>query len=402
MSEIQINPPSSSLILAQGRVGRFSRGWLFLAIAVGILAALGALLMFALGPSFPIPEGTVAIFSVQPNIMNTVLADEEKKALPQPWQEAIKKNGRWPVLLGVVRRDGLWEAYALTPRWTSAGNLPTQTKWLVRWIGASPKTGSTLRYTDQWRWRNKIGKANLLAWINLHALFQDAVPSEELTPDGTFVLSWDGKTVKTTIPFSPGEKTLPLVQADISLNLPKDILGQNPAVRTFLERLPLGDQTLKELDPEPNQVNLWLKDGVTTGVSVKYAAPLGQKEASLVLGALGVANEQRFTLPDGTLALERVPLQEKEVSFGQDYTRYDGGTVHLETKEAFLNWPLTVKMDVTPPAAPCFSGEPWARFSQQTVASIGRSMELPPLPHIILQPMQLFSDRGRLVFCLEK
>ena len=402
MTDIQLNPGSSSIILAQGRVARLGRGWIILAVVVAVLAALGALLMFALGPAFPIPDGSVAIVSVQPRALNTVFSAEERARLPKTWQQAIAQNGRWPVLLGAVRDGSSWEAYALVPRWISNGGSPTQTKGLVRWIGDIPSQGTSVRYTDQWRWRHKVGKATLLAWINLRSLFNGAVPTDELTPDGTFLLAWDGKVLKTTIPFSLTDQTMDLKQADISLNLAKDTSGQDAAVRTFLERLPIGDQTLKELDPRPDQANLWLNEGVPTAVSIRYGAPLNQEQASAVLGALGLAEQKRVTLPDGTLAFERVLLAPENIQFPNNYTRYDGGMVHLEETEASLRWPVNTSPQTSNSPTPCHPGTPWARFSTQTLVSIIKSMELPALPQTLLHPLQLVSDRGRLVLCQER
>lgn len=402
MTDIQLNPGSSGIILAQGRVGRLGRGWIILAIVVAALATCGALLMLALGPSFTIPEDSVAIVSVQPRALNTVFSAEERARLPKTWQQAIAENGRWPVLLGAVRHGSSWEAYALVPRWISAGDSRTQTKGLVRWIGDIPNQGTSVRYTDQWRWRHKVGKATLLAWINLRALFNGAVPSDELTPDGTFLLAWDGKVLKTTVPFSLADQTMELKQADISLNLAKGSTDQNPAIRTFLERLPLGDQTLKELDPQPDQANLWLKEGVPTAVSIRYGSALSPEKASAVLGALGLAEQKRLTLPDGTLAFERVLLPPENIQFSHDYSRYDGGTIHLEETEASLSWPLNASPQTGASPEPCHPGTPWARFSAQTLVSIAKGMELPALPQTLLHPLQLVSDRGRLVLCQER
>ena len=309
-------PPVSPLSDIGYSKPRLSRPWWIAIFCVGGCAAILLFSTIFFSSAFPLPANTFILTTARPSILARALTPEQVLRLPSEWRTTIAQKSGWPVIFGLVKREGSNpQAFVLGPRWSiPASNSDQRNKFLVRQAGATSlpiDASSTPMVYRFFAFSHLVHAGWLQGWIDPSLLFPAAAASSTLIHFHT-----DGTTLQLTDEQSsivpPAQRNLvnaPLpLNGDLSLQLAA--LTDAVQVSEVLNQLPIGpiDNTLPFLTQSPSAIDLSFSASSTlNGLRLTFTEPLSSQEQSTLANALvGGSTPTPLTLADGTLATEHV------------------------------------------------------------------------------------------------
>jgi hypothetical protein len=388
-NEIFLNS-SSSIILAEGHGRSFWFSWkaVVLGLLIGVLLCLGAFLI-GLSRSLPIPQSTVftALLTADEAAH---LPEPLRRALPHDWSLYLAGHSKWPVLLGVYKRDNHWYSFAASPMW----HVPATDKLHVTKAGLITFAADT-ESDETWGksylgFLERRGFGGPISGVDLKGFF-DGTTND---PKTWTWFNMDKGLIRSSLAF-PVSHTNALAAADVSLRLePGD--GKE-ALAASIPDLP-DSERLKRLPPM-SEVAIRFGDSGPSVVRLSFEQPLTEQDASVLLGAYGFTMRKAVTLPDGTQSYERIePVAASGTSLLGERKNDHGQVANIEGNTFVLHGASST--GELPLAPSCANATPWLRLSEDALAAVSKQVGLDLQPGD-LRPLQLVSDKGYLAACFE-
>ncbi|MCC7522989.1 hypothetical protein IT407_04315 [Candidatus Uhrbacteria bacterium] len=381
-TEIILNR-ESQIILAEGRRPAFFGSWLMWSLLALILTGtLAFLLWLALSRPLPLPRGTFFLGVISSEAAQQIFPPNVLNALPDTWKRTLSIKSTWPLVYGLANEDGQMRAFIIGPRWLVPDGETRQTAGLSAYLG---ETGlvfeeEKLTYSEALSWRG-LERAPAMRWSNGEKIH----------------LRWNGKQLVSDMAWNmPG--TSRASSADLSTGFSADSRKAATQPEIALASS-LGDLPKLRNLPDISRYEVWLNGKGFARRRFEFSHPLSENQAAAVLGIFSVTERKAFTLPDGTISIERfTPSASTSTSLFGERKNDRNESLRLSANELQIS-STTGTWDIQP-AENCGVQGPWIRLSSRalstTLTDIGWKVSAEQL-----RALQIGTINNKIAVCFE-
>lgn len=380
----------NSIILAEGHSRGFWHSWraISLGILLGLCGLLGALL-YAISRPLPWPADTSVFFVASPRDAEK-LPESLINTLPSDWKAYLVCDTRWPLIIGVYRKEQGWYSFVMSPSWCQ----PHTEKLHVLKRGLIVLASDTA--LDSTENKNYLG-----------LLFAGGLghPALAVAPESLSMLTGiaDQSPTGTWSWFRQGKNS---VRSDIELAVmpARNAPAVDVSIRFAKSMLPEGIPFLPDIArrarlPNLTQADIVFGNEMPEVIRLSFDKTLNEDNASALLGAYGFTSRRAIKLPDGTISFERIePIATSGTSLLGSRKDQKGRSALISGQIFTLS---SASSSAELPLAPaCAETGAWARLSAKSLASILKRVGL-QIQEKDLKPIQIVSEKGKLAVCFE-
>ncbi len=381
---------NSSIILAEGHARGFWHSWraVSLGILLGLCGLLGTLL-YAISRPLPWPADTSLFFVVSPRDAEKP-PESLRKTLPSDWTAYLVCDTRWPLIIGVYRKEQGWYSFVMSPSWCQ----PRTEKLHV------VKRGLIVLASD-----TAIESAEQKNYLGLLLESGFGHPALAVAPESLSLLTGiaDQSPTGTWNWFRPGKNSI-RSNIDLPIMPARNAPAADVSIRFSKSMLPEGVPFLPDIARRARLPNLTQADVVFGSdtpevIRLSFDKTLNEDNASALLGAYGFTSRRAIKLPDGSISFERIePIATSGTSL-LGSRKDEKGRLALISGQTFTLSSASSSSDL-PLAPACAETGAWARLSTKSLSALLKRVGL-QMEEKDLRPIQIVSEKGKLAICFE-